>query len=497
MKSTFFLGLLAAGLIAAAAPGCDGDGSDDGPGSGGSGGAGGSTGSNTGGGGGSSTGDGNNSFEEAEDLVIGEQGIQATLEPIEDDVDFYRFTGTKGQALAIFTDAKPDGGEFNIAYPDLVITLFDADQNQIAENDDPVLRNSNDSEIQTILPADGDYYIRVTECNKWLELNGLSGGCSSVDAIENFDYALALGEIDPSQESIVQDTEPNGDEATATPLEYLLAPSGTAYYVTQVYGTFADMTDVDVYSFMLPADPAAEDGKALVGAFEIHPGGIQGNGSTSPVGDFTLVDSSGGVVASVNGALGGELSPPLTAGEQYYLYVKHPGTAAGLNDFYFINHIRHDSNTLETDEDGNNGPVTPEELTLEEDNGALETFVDGQLADGNPQDQDYFSLTLPQVILDNPADWTVSVVCGAQRLGSGVRQLTVEVLNGNGSSLSANHKQTETEAEAVQIDSASIPATVQLNKLLLHVSAGSAGDAAVLSRFYRCAVYLNPVAQDP
>ncbi|AKT41687.1 PPC domain-containing protein [Chondromyces crocatus] len=495
MRSTFFLGLLTAGLIAAVAPGCS-DGGDDN--TGGNGGAGGGTGgsgagTNTGGAGGTGgSSDNNNSFEEAQEIAIDGDVVTAELDPVDSDVDYYRFNGTKGQAISILTAAKPSlpGDPFDPAYPDLVITLFNANQEQIAENDDPLVRNTNDPHLMTILPDDGVYYIRVTECNAWFSLNGATPACSPTSEIINFEYRLLVTEMDPSLESVVQDTEPNNDTATANPLEYALTDSGDAYYITQVYGTFSDDMDVDVYSFSLPADPPITEGR-LTGSFEVYPHGPTENGSTTPIGEFTIVNSNGDVIAQIDASLGGELSPPLDPGVEYFLYVKHPGSPAGSNDFYFINHVRGGSNPVETKEADNNAPLTPEELTgVANRSGGQSFFVDGTLDDGNPQDVDYFSIAVPQEGIDN--GWRLSVACGAQRLGSGVRGLKVEVLNGNGAGLGASYTRTEAADTDLLISNQALPATVAAGKLLVRVSA-DVGDGTVLSRFYRCGVHLSPV----
>ena len=46
--------------------------------------------------------------------------------------DFYKFTGTAGEKVAIVTTAKPTADGFDATYLDLVVTLYDASQKQIA-----------------------------------------------------------------------------------------------------------------------------------------------------------------------------------------------------------------------------------------------------------------------------------------------------------------------------------------------------------------------------
>ncbi len=71
------------------------------------------------------------------------------------DVDCFRFTGTKGQAVAIECFARRIRSGL-----DPVMNLFHADGRSIAGNDDS---RGPDSFLQLQLPEDGDYVIRVTD----------------------------------------------------------------------------------------------------------------------------------------------------------------------------------------------------------------------------------------------------------------------------------------------------------------------------------------------
>jgi hypothetical protein len=71
------------------------------------------------------------------------------------DVDCFRFTGTKGQALAIECFARRIRSGL-----DPVMNLFHADGRAIAGNDDS---RGPDAFLQLQLPEDGDYVIRITD----------------------------------------------------------------------------------------------------------------------------------------------------------------------------------------------------------------------------------------------------------------------------------------------------------------------------------------------
>jgi len=79
---------------------------------------------------------------------------------------FFKFTGTKDQLIGIYTEAKPDQEPFGPTFLDTVVTLYDATgATQLARNDDPSPRTTNDARLFTRLPANGTYCIEVADCN--------------------------------------------------------------------------------------------------------------------------------------------------------------------------------------------------------------------------------------------------------------------------------------------------------------------------------------------
>ncbi|XXX71873.1 pre-peptidase C-terminal domain-containing protein [Sorangium sp. So ce134] len=493
------------GTIAATAAGCGGD-DDGGGGSGGEGGAGSTTTStvttSTGLVTSTSTGsgnvdDGNDSIDEAEEIPAGNNGLEGTLEPLEEDADYYSFTGTKGQPVYLISDAKPEDGERDPTYPDTVITLLDADGNQIAQNDDPEDGFTNDSELLTVLPADGEYFIVVQDCNAAFPDFAFPNGCFDPAEVVSFDYSLRFLPIDPAAsetDSLVGETEPNNGAELAGQMPYELNQDESAYYTTFVFGSFGDEADVDVYSFTPPATPEVDN--ALLAQLSVSgPSGPEGNGSTVEVSEVAVFNATDltSAYAKIDPSTGGDIAVPVEAGQEYFVFVKRPAGEVGKNDFYILLHSRTSSDPLEA-EDATNGDVaTPEGglVSFPNGGGGVSFAIEGKLADSEEApDVDVYEVPLDDV----EEGWTISVICGAQRHGSGVRELRAEVLNGDGTEIGATHSATETEEEDLFIESAAIPEAPEGNRLLVRVSAGTPA-ADVTSRGYNCLfAYLPPAA---
>ncbi|AUX44083.1 hypothetical protein SOCE26_055430 [Sorangium cellulosum] len=502
MRSMYLLGLVVIGTVAATAAGCGGD-DEGGGGDGGAGGAGGATSSSTtsattsvvsttSSGGGEE--DENTSIETAEQITVGGDAVQATLEPVDTDQDFYRFSGTEGQILFIGTDAKPSNDETDPTYPDLVITLLNAEGTQIARNDDPPGGGANDSTLYTVLPADGDYYLVVEECTSALGPDS----CAPAEDIVSFDYAVGINTVDVAAEdddSLVAGTEPNDEAEQAVALGYDPVSGEDRYYTTFLFGGFESAEDVDVYSFTLPETPAAANG--LKAQFTVYgPTGPEGNGSTVDVGEIALFSAADLTTpyAKVDASKGGDIEVPVQIGEEgkYFIFVKRAPGDVGANDFYILLHNRVESQGVEGEELTNNLATTPEGdlASFENAGGGTSYEVDGQIiADGVTADVDFYEIPLPQ---NAEPDWRVSAFCGAQRHGSGLRALTVELLNGDGTEIGATYTATESETEELVLDGLALPANIAEDRLIAKVSAGTPADD-VTSRSYNCLfAYLPP-----
>lgn len=483
---------LLSGLVAAS--GCADDAAVEDDGAGGSGGSGtmmtvgpggpGATTTTTGGGG--NMGDGNDSFDEAVDAAIGQQ-VNSTLEPADTDADYYKFTAQEGDLILIDSLAKPEADPFNAAYPDLVVTVYNSAQQKVAENDDPYLvRDTNDSEVWYRIPATGEYFIRVTDCLNW-ELGGVDN-CADAAGIVNHEYAILVNVFDPADDGTIEDSE-GGDDQNSSPNdfgpEYTEQTAGSGqYFATVAYGTFNDNTDVDVFEINLPDNIAITN--RLFGAIFIQgPEGPEGIGTTANIGDawITLADGTT-EIARIDHTLGisndsRELRAPMNAADTYYLWVAHPGGAAGANDFYIFNHNGADSNPQETDEAGNN---TAAELLTAVPNGTLQSaFIGGDLIDG---DVDMFEVAVPGSFAG-----TVSVACGALRSGSGTI-LNVALNDQAGASIEP--AVTESEDDDIVLTDIDPGSATSIQVVLTH-GAGSPR-AGIQSRFYQCGLHFVPPA---
>jgi hypothetical protein len=503
MRSKYLLGLvISSGLaVLATASGCGGDSSNATSGSGGSGNASSSVSSTTGvGPATSSTGmaveDPNTSCDTAEEIIIGDPSpVGLTLDPIDKDEDYYVFTGTKGQVLTFITDAKPTSDEFDTTYPDLVMTLYrkvNGQWVQFAENDDPTPPSSNDSALNTILPAsEGDqnqYCVRITECNVWA---GQPGVCAPSADILNYEYAIGVAEIDPMLKSIAAEVEPNNEAATATAIEYDKNAQGN-YYLSLQWGFVDPETDVDVWSFTVPMDAKVEAGRATC-YFDFLTGGDTGNGSTLSTGLIASVTTAADPATTLAEAdiLAGKeaasISMPCNFGENYLLFIKRPANATkGENDFYFTYHNGGGSNPLEAEamvggmQGTNETAATAEALEAVQDGAETSFFVEGDIKTAT--DLDYFSVDVPA------GTSTVRVSCSGQRLGSGVRGLSATVYKADGTTMLTGGSGTETAASSIDISQKPVGSET---KLVIKLAATSL-DANVKGTGYRCGVHLAP-----
>jgi hypothetical protein len=433
-------------------------------------------------------GDGNDSFEEAVDITLDMPVPINTLDPVLTDEDFFKFEGQAGDVIFVIANAKPSTDEFDDTYVDVVLTMYDQNQMKVAENDDPYLsRDSNDSEMWTILPTTGTYYIRVTECNAW-DMGGPSA-CSDAATITHKEYQFSALLLDPADDGNVEDTEGGDDKATNPNIiaasDYVPNPAGN-YYATVQFGTFNDNTDVDVYRVVLPTDITHQS--TLYGAFFINgPEGVNnGIGSSSQIGLAWIEDDAGTRIAEIDHSVSTmdvtarDIRAPMTAGQTYWFYVEHPGDAAGPRDFYLFNHNGSDSNELEPNDAANNAVGTPDVLMTMANGTLTSAFVGGDLTDG---DTDHFSVTKPAGFTG-----TLSVACGAHRSGSGVRGLTVDVLDSTGAMTIASSP-AEDETEDLVLDMVDVATHASV---IVKLTANPTGSATVTSRFYQCGIHFVP-----
>ena len=153
---------------------------------------------------GAAKGDGNDTLDTATAYDSGAtDGVDAQLDPT-GDIDFYKFTGKKGQLVTIniYTSQSLQGinnhdqGDVII---DSILTLYGPDKAEIMYNDDRGdVAGNNDSGITTMLPADGTYYFSVQECQTWINDHPKSGSTCLGDADkEDAEYKVMVEVADP------------------------------------------------------------------------------------------------------------------------------------------------------------------------------------------------------------------------------------------------------------------------------------------------------------
>ncbi len=422
-------------------------------------------------------GDGNDTFATADPLA--DQGGYfeglGELDPVETDADFYTFT-TSGP-VAVLVDCKPDGDEFALEYPDLVVSVYDNTQFMIARNDDPYPRNSQDPTLLTVLPAAGTYYLKVEE---YCHLPGSACDPDYFNGIFELDYDFTIVPIDPAIDGwVFEGPEPNDTAANATPIEY--SGSGGVYLPSGELGTFAGITDVDALSFSVPPDLSLDANQRAVATFVLPPGSFDESGSSVQPGVAEIVNPATQAVIArfdLTNEPGGTLRmaglfAPVPVGTPMLFRVDHGTSAIGSAPFLFVQHTVGGGNPVEAADIANNTFATAEVLPVFP--GTFSYFVEGDLTAG---DQDHYRIAVEPGLL--------SVVCVAERGGSGVRGLTATVLRASdGVALDLG---TETATDDLFVFGVDPGAETQLVVLLTKTSQ----DPVVTGTYYRCGLTFVP-----
>ena len=457
----------------------------------------------TGGSGGGST--AGHMFSDATPIMVNDQmatGGVLTVQPT--STDFYTFMGTAGEHVGIATTAKTGTDPFDTTYLDLaVVTVYDSTQTQIAQQDDPWPRLSNDPQLFIELPTAGQYYIEVEECNAAFPM-----GCADPSTITNKDYTLQVFDFGaaPGTNAVTDEkaetAAAHADDTTATSNAIVYLEDTTAmppeYFFSFVYGTYFDGTDVDVYSFT-PKSDSVTGGTRANAEFWLQTSGTSGNGSTTPMGLTWVVDSSMNIISQLDGTNYGDVDNSMngpaefvalvTIGQPYFLFVQHPATAAGANDFYIFQHAVQGVNPVEAETanmltNSNDTIATAEALTVQANaDGSTSYFIEGDLPAGDLHD--IFKVTAVTGFT------TVTASCAAQRLGSGMQGMTYKLLGGATGTTAVGTAVTENATSDQFIGGtmgASIPAGT--TTLYLQIDPGTQSPT-ITSNFYRCGMQLS------
>lgn len=392
--------------------------------------------------------------------------------------DFYIFKGQEGQVLSIDIDAQYlHGTGFDQTVIDSVVTLYDGDGVQIAENDDPLEYATNDSRLYTILPKTRDYCIRVSEC--WTNPGMTCGGEKDKLVTK---YTLYLDRLMASSIAPISiDTETGDAPASATEIKYGLSSSNN--YFSTVWGRFDHGNDVDVFGFTLPNDVSVPANSRSVGYFFFTPTGPNENGSTATLGNMWVAEAAdpGQTIAHIDANVTSILAPRLETGKPYLLFVTRASGSPLANDFYFIRHSLSASSTLEVEQTAGQNDMLALAETIVVNPETNRAFLEGDILPA-PTDIDDFRIVVPNGMAQ------VRASCSARYYGSGLRDLTVSLRSANGEQLAAN---------AFDIEDASTPAFIPWvpignnAEVFLEVSANSQ-EMSVASTFYSCTVAFVP-----
>ena len=382
----------------------------------------------------------NDTAETASCLAF-DQKVPGLLDPTPKDVDYYSFQGTKGDAIIIVATST---GEFKRGR----LTLLDATKDPVAsapadqkfDKFDPrnfeIFWSSasdfdnypwNDSNtIETVLPETGTYYVKFTDCYTSVDCGNWGAPLNA-----STPYSLELHRIasyDPSSHKFnfetggtvtdqTNDSATSGSTVSITefPTGMQTPPAGAS---SIFYGNFDSTTDVDVFKFKVPLDAAMDFKDGYVADFRPVAAGKSGNGSTSPIGALTILDSSGvSILASIDVSKveAPQLRVLLKPDTEYYLKVEQqPGGPTGNNNFYFIHYYAEVAEFIEKSAMTNTTVTTPQDLD-DFDSYYFNHLVEvwGELGAGTT---DYYKFNYPQ-------NAHFEVVCSAERVGSGLRGL--------------------------------------------------------------------------
>jgi hypothetical protein len=405
--------------------------------------------------------------------------------------DFFKFTGKAGEKILIgvFAQALEGGSNgFDTSIADVVVTLFDANKNQIAQDDDLWPTESVDAQLFTMLPADGDYYLTVEDCHSAFDRCGQ-------DNVSTFDYAVLIADLDKLLfPNVIENTEPNETDVTSKVVPYKL-PMGSktgnyGFYI--INGAFADNKDIDAFSLTIPADTRVAVNQRPHANFWLQPMSQNGDGSTAnakvwlvdaadmakPV--IALADQTNYSPSETSLPLG--LSVPVELGHQYYVFVQHAdGASNPATDFYFMTHFvgSYDAETLEKSPDANDTIATAEPATMTMGFTPGQYFFDGNISVAGT-DVDHYIMDVTQ------GAKTMFLLCNAQRSGSGLRGAKFSLLKADGTPLGANSSMTEVaNADATLIKDNAVLIPAGETKVILKVEAASQ-DPAVTGTYYHC-----------
>jgi hypothetical protein len=394
----------------------------------------------------------NSTFETADPIEVGSTGAFDMVDGRE-DVDFFSFDARGGEWIEIRSNYFDP-----ITFSDTRLTLFDEQRVQIAYNRfvDSLHGENVLARIVTRLPTAGTYFVQVGDPEGPPYAAGLSQA-----------YRLIVTELAAEADGFAVEAEGEPDTTPVTFHEWNIDP--VTVDDSFMVGTFSDTSDVDRFSFTV-----AGDVRALTA--EVLESGTLADGSTTSAGKVWITDESGAtILARIDNATGQSfLGPPLDPGN-YALWVAHPGTQIGSNDFYVVRTLLLPENPRET-ADATNGTIASAEPFATTDGRASAAI----LAHVPDQDVDYFRF-------DGQAGQAASTYCESAKGGSGLVGLKVSIRDeADVVLLEATETSTQAgAASAISLENVPVP---QSGSLYVRTSKdGQLPDVA--GDWVRCAVY--------
>jgi hypothetical protein len=323
--------------------------------------------------------------------------------------DYYVFTAKAGA----FYEMKTDNTDFS---PDLVMTLYDADKNQIAENDSGSIwpGDAVDARLVVRLDRDGEYFVR-------LEDRSTPAGFFT-QSFPLLYYHFQVRELGPDAAGATHDSSD--------------APS-------DVHFAHDDISDYD-YSTLIGTYPGDRpDVFAITG---LHETALIGHvlSPTLVVPDrtarLTVSDKDAHMLASIDLNTKQEnIEPPVTD-SAYQLTVDGHGEAQ--NTAYAIDVVLLPENPREQNE-ADNGQLDKAEALMMSGQSYRRGYVLARLP---ASDVDYYKFDVTQ-------DEYIAVICQAESAGSGVRSLRAEVRNDTDKMLAAATEgaNTKLQIDAMQV----------------------------------------------
>ncbi|HEY2734113.1 MAG TPA: PPC domain-containing protein, partial [Polyangiales bacterium] len=323
---------------------------------------------------------------------------------VADQTDFYVFSGKAGA----FYEMKTDDTDFS---PALVMTLYDSDRNQIADNDGQSIwpGDAVDARLVVQLPRDGDYYVRLEDRSTPPDFFEQSASVFSL-----LFYHLQIRELSDGAAASAHD----GHDTTK--LSFAHDDSSGYDYIT-VVGTFNAAGD-DVF----PIDGMKDH--ALIGhvlSTAIDP--------PARSGKLSVVDKDQHVLAAIDlAAMQKNIDPPIGDGA----YALHVSGGPELQDQpYAIDLLMLADNALEQHEADNGTLAKAEPLMTKTQGGAIRALLLAQLP---ADDVDYYSF---QVVQDS----YITVACEGESVGSGARGVHAEIRDGTDKMLGSGNETASTE----------------------------------------------------